>query len=102
MIKVLPHVIRSTNELNIPAGNTNGFEILYFGVNLLLMFDYRLSFYIEAKGSDNPHQIELFIISRKDAPAWKNSASMDLLLLVVKNQEPKQSWLRLLIVGNRK
>jgi hypothetical protein len=74
MVKVLPHVIRSINELNIPAGNTNGFEILYFGVNLLLMFDYRLSFSIEIRQSYRQHQIELFIISRKDVSAWKNSS----------------------------
>src|SRR3712207_150807 len=76
MVKVLPHVIRSINELNIPAGNTNGFEILYFGVNLLLMFDYRLSFNIELRQSDRHHQIELFIISRKDVSAWKNTSGL--------------------------
>ena len=47
VVKVLPHVMRSVNELNIPPGNTQGYEILYFGVNLILMFDYRLSFNIE-------------------------------------------------------
>jgi hypothetical protein len=73
MVKVLPHVMRSINELNIPAGNTDGFEILYFGVNLLLMLDYRLSFNIEAKGLDIGDQIEVFIISRKDVCTWKNS-----------------------------
>jgi hypothetical protein len=73
MVKVLPHVIRSINELNIPAGTTDGFEILYFGVNLLLMFDYRLSFNIEVEVSQNGYPIELFIISRKDVAAWKKS-----------------------------
>ena len=47
VVKVLPHVMRSVNELNIPSGNKQGYEILYFGVNLILMFDYRLSFNIE-------------------------------------------------------
>jgi hypothetical protein len=47
VVKVLPYVMRSVNELNIPPGNTQGYEILYFGVNLILMFDYRLSFNIE-------------------------------------------------------
>jgi hypothetical protein len=47
VVKVLPHVMRSVNELNIPSGNAHGYEILYFGVNLILMFDYRLSFNIE-------------------------------------------------------
>jgi hypothetical protein len=39
-MKVLPHVIRNINEFNIPPGDSNGYEILYFGVNLILMFDY--------------------------------------------------------------
>jgi hypothetical protein len=47
MAKVLPHVMRNVNEVNIPSGDTHGYEILYFGVNLILMFDYRLSFNIE-------------------------------------------------------
>ena len=72
MVKVLSHVMRNINEFNIPAGDTHGYEILYFGVNLILMFDYRLSFDIEVKefrsGSNN---IEVLIISRKDIPAWK-------------------------------
>jgi hypothetical protein len=73
MVKVLPYVMRSINELNIPAGNRHGFEILYFGVNLLLMLDYRLSFDIEIKGSNKGDQIELVIISRKDVSRWKNN-----------------------------
>ena len=73
MVKVLPYVMRSINELNIPAGKSHGFEILYFGVNLLLMLDYRLSFSIEIKGPNNEDQIELIIISRKDVSAWKNN-----------------------------
>jgi hypothetical protein len=44
VVKVLPHVMRSVNELNIPSGNAHGYEISYFGVNLILMFDYRLSY----------------------------------------------------------
>ncbi len=73
MVKVLPHVMRSVNELNVPPGDTYGFEILYFGVNLILMFDYRLSFNIEVKRSDNSDEIEVLIISRKDVSAWKVS-----------------------------
>ena len=74
MVKVLPHVIRNINEFNIPAENTHAYEILYFGVNLILMFDYRLSFDIEViKDSDSSssNKIEVIIISRKDVPAWK-------------------------------
>ena len=73
MVKVLPHVIRNINEFNIPAGDSHGYEILYFGVNLILMFDYRLSFDIKViKNSDeNSNKIEVLIISRKDVSAWK-------------------------------
>src|SRR4051812_12394612 len=70
-MKVLPHVMRNINEFNIPAGNTHGYEILYFGVNLILMFDYRLAFEIEVKNSDK--EIEVLIISRKDVQAWKEN-----------------------------
>ena len=68
-MKVLPHVMRNINEFNIPVGNSHGYEILYFGVNLILMHDYRLAFDVEVKNSDN--QIEVLIISRKDVLAWK-------------------------------
>ena len=68
-MKVLPHVMRNINEFNIPVGNSHGYEILYFGVNLILMRDYRLAFDVEVKNSDN--QIEVLIISRKDVIAWK-------------------------------
>ena len=73
MVKVLPHVMRNINEFNIPTGDTHGYEILYFGVNMILMFDYRLSFDIEViKNSDQgSNKIEVLIISRKDVPAWK-------------------------------
>jgi len=73
VVKVLPHVIRSVNEVNIPPGNTQGYEILYFGVNLILMFDYRLSFNIEVKSSEYSDEIEVLIISRKDVSAWKDN-----------------------------
>jgi hypothetical protein len=70
-MKILPHVMRNINEFNIPAGNSNGYEILYFGVNLILMFDYRLAFDIEVQNSNN--EIEILILSRKDIPAWKEN-----------------------------
>jgi hypothetical protein len=77
MVKVLPHVMRNINEFNIPAGDTHAYEILYFGVNLILMFDYRLSFDIEViKDSDgSSNEIEIVIISRKDVPVWKKGNS---------------------------
>jgi hypothetical protein len=73
VVKVLPHVMRSINEFNIPAGDKHGYEILYFGVNLILMFEYRLSFEVDVKNSDisGSNNIEVLIISRKDVSAWK-------------------------------
>ena len=73
MVKVLSHVMRNINELNIPAKNSHGYEILYFGVNLILMFDYRLSFDVEVKSSGSDDEIEVLIISRKDILVWKSS-----------------------------
>lgn len=70
-MKVLPHVIRNINEFNIPAGNSHGYAIMYFGVNLILMHNYRLAFDIEVKNSNS--QIEVLIISRKDILAWKEN-----------------------------
>jgi hypothetical protein len=76
VIKVLPHVMRNINEFNIPSGDTHGYEILYFGVNLILMFDYRLSFDIEVQSTDgSSDEIEVLIISRKDVSAWKSNDS---------------------------
>lgn len=77
VVKVLPHVMRSTNEFNIPPGETDGYEILYFGVNLILMFDYRLSFDIEVKSSDYGDEIDVLLISRRDVSTWKNNNSDD-------------------------
>lgn len=77
VVKVLPHVMRSVSELNIPSGDTQGYEILYFGVNLILMFNYRLSFNIEVKSSDYSDKIEVLIISRKDVSAWKDNDGTD-------------------------
>ena len=70
-MKVLPHVMRNINEFNIPAGNSHGYEILYFGVNLILMLNYRLSFDAEVKNSNK--EIQVLILRRKDIPAWKEN-----------------------------
>jgi len=70
-MKVLPHVMRNINEFNIPPGNSQGYEILYFGVNLILMLNYRLSFDVEVKNSNE--EIQVLIFSRKDVPAWKEN-----------------------------
>ena len=83
-MKIIPHVMRNINEFNIPSGNFHGYEILYFGVNLILMFDYRLAFDIEVQNSDN--EIEILILSRKDIPAWKeNNDSSKIKLYYSKN-----------------
>jgi hypothetical protein len=63
--------MRNINEFNIPAGNSHGYEILYFGVNLILMLNYRLSFDVEVENSNE--EIQILIFSRKDVPAWKEN-----------------------------
>jgi hypothetical protein len=89
VIKVLPHVMRNINEFNIPSGYTHGYEILYFGLNLILMFDYRLSFDVEVQSSDgSSDEIEVLIISRKDVSAWKsNDSTQDIKLHYSKSGE---------------
>jgi len=83
-MKILPHVMRNINEFNIPDGNSHGYEILYFGVNLILMFHYRLAFDIEVQNSDK--EIEILILSRKDIPEWKeNKNSSKIKLYYSKN-----------------
>ena len=83
-MKILPNVMRNINEFNIPAGNSHGYEILYFGVNLILMFEYRLAFDIEVQNSNS--EIEILILSRKDIPAWKeNNVSPKIKLHYSKN-----------------
>jgi hypothetical protein len=67
-MKVLQHVMRNINEFNIPSAQY-GYDILYFGVNLILMFDYRLSFDVEVKNSTE--EIEVLILSRKEVAVWK-------------------------------
>lgn len=74
-MKLLAHVMRNMNEFNIPAGNSRAYEIMYFGVNLILMLDYRLSFDIDVK---NGKGIEVLIISRKDVPTWKKNNNSDI------------------------
>jgi hypothetical protein len=70
-MKILSHVMRNINEFNIPSGNNQAYEILYFGVNLILMFDYRLAFDVEVKNSDS--EIQVLILSRKAIPTWKEN-----------------------------
>jgi len=73
-MKVLPHVMRNINEFNIPCNDPNGYEILYFGANLILMFDYRLSFDVKVRNSEE--KIKVLIISRKHVLNWKTNANM--------------------------
>jgi hypothetical protein len=75
VMKVLPHVMRNINEFNIPPGDSNGYQILYFGVNLILMFDYRLSFDVEVENSNE--QIGVLIISRKNVQTWKTNTNIE-------------------------
>lgn len=63
-------VLRNTNEFNIPYGSNYGYEAMYFGVNLILMIDYRLSFDINMQEGDD---IEALIVTRKDFERWKDS-----------------------------
>jgi hypothetical protein len=72
-MKVLQHVMRNINEFNIPSSQ-NGYDILYFGVNLILMFDYRLSFDVEVKNSIE--EIEILILSRKEVGVWKTNRGL--------------------------
>lgn len=83
-MKVLPHVMRNINEFNIPCSHPNGYEILYFGANLILMFEYRLSFDVKVKNSEE--KIEVLIISRKHVPAWKTNANMQDVTIYYKKQ----------------
>ena len=107
-MKILPHVMRNINEFNIPDGNSHGYEILYFGVNLILMFDYRLAFDIKVQNSDK--EIEILILSRKDIPEWKeNNDSSKIKLYYGKNGlkindvfKPTLSDVYAFVINNRK
>lgn len=79
-MKSLPHVMRNINEFNIPSGSSHGYQILYFGVNLILMLDYRLSFEVEVKNADS--EIEVLIVSRKDTPVWKKMNNSGLIQII--------------------
>ncbi len=63
-------VLRNTNEFNIPYGIDYGYEAMYFGVNLILMLEYKLSFDVNVSEGDD---IEVLIVTRKDFTKWKNS-----------------------------
>ncbi len=63
-------VLRNSNEFNIPYGNDYGYEAMYFGVNLLLMIEYRLSFDVNVIEGDD---IEVMILTRNDFERWKNN-----------------------------
>lgn len=63
-------VLRNSNEFNIPSGKDYGYEAMYFGVNLILMLEYRLSFDVNVIEGDD---IEVLIVTRKDFQRWKNN-----------------------------
>ena len=77
--------MRNINEFNIPPGDMHGYELLYFGVNLILMFDYRLSFNIEViKNSDgnNSDKIEVLIIIEKMFLRGKKAIIMITIIII--------------------
>jgi hypothetical protein len=57
---------------------------MYFGVNLILMLDYRLSFDIEVKNSDK--EIKVLMIKRKDDTKWKNNEGYSEFKVYYNNQ----------------
>jgi len=63
-------VLRNAHELNIPYGKEYGYEAIYFGVNLILMLEYKLSFDVNVLEGDD---IEVLIVTRKDFERWKNN-----------------------------
>ena len=107
-MKILAHVMRNINEFNIPAGNSHGYEILYFGVNLILMFGYRLAFDIEVQNSNN--EIEILILSRKEIPARKENKNSSKIKLYYSNNglkindvfKPTISDAYAFVINNRK
>ena len=62
----------STNSISL-LGTSRGYEMLYFGVNLILMIDYRLAFDIIPAESN--YEVEVLIVSRRDVDKWKVSHS---------------------------
>ena len=62
-----PHVLRIINEFNIPTR----YEILYFGANLILIFDYKFTFGTKIRSSDDDNRIEVIIISIKGSSLEK-------------------------------
>ncbi|HLE34560.1 MAG TPA: hypothetical protein VI698_01590 [Nitrososphaerales archaeon] len=63
-------VLRNSNEFNIPSGKDYGYGAMYFGVNLILMLEYKLSFDVNVIEGDD---IEVLIVTRKDFQRWKNN-----------------------------
>lgn len=62
-MKIISHVMRKINEFNLPAGTSQGYEMLYFGVNLVLMKDYRLTF--DMIPANAHYEVKVLIMSRK-------------------------------------
>lgn len=65
-------VLRNSSEFNIPYGNNYGYEAMYFGVNLILMLEYRMSFDVNVLEGDD---IEVLITTRKNFERWKSTVS---------------------------
>lgn len=96
-------VLRNNNELNIPYGNDYGYQAMYFGVNLILMLDYRLSFDVHVLEGDD---VDVLIVTRKDFERWKSNESVHFVYQKKGNRVndvfvPKESDSYVLILNNR-
>jgi|tagenome__1003787_1003787.scaffolds.fasta_scaffold20986806_4 hypothetical protein len=69
-MKIIPHVMRNINKSNIPADNSQDHEMLYFGVNQIIMSDYRLALNVLPDRSN--YETEVFIMSRREVDKWKD------------------------------
>jgi hypothetical protein len=97
-------VLRNSNEFNIPSGYDYGYEAMYFGVNLILMLEYRLSFDVNViEGND----LEVLIATRNDFERWKNNENNSTLVYQKKGKRindvliPSVSDSYVLILNNR-
>ena len=96
-------VLRNANEFNIPYGSEYGYEAMYFGVNLILMLEYKLSFDINVlEGND----IEALIVTRKDFERWKSNDAVQAVYWKKGNRinnvfTPASSDSYVLILNNR-
>ena len=77
----LPQFMRNINEFNISCGDLHRCEIIYSGVSLILMVDYKLSFDIEVKNSDK--EIDVLIIAEKMSQYGKIMMAIEKLRCII-------------------